>query len=235
MEEGGLGIRPIKQVMRCLHGKLLWQVMKGDSLWARFAKAKYCDKRININRRTASPLWNAIHSHVDTMEECTQWIVGRGAVKFWSENWLGEQLTGPLPCDARLTVVEALTHIEDYLPIIPIHWHDKIRQIILDLNSPDRLIFTLTQNGEFSSKAYCNHIRVIGRQHQWADRIWSKFITPKTSGFMWKLMHHALPVDQRIISRGIPIVSRCVCCQTPKQEDINHLFFNSEVASQVWQ
>ncbi|XP_012836318.1 PREDICTED: uncharacterized protein LOC105956950 [Erythranthe guttata] len=46
VEEGGLVIRSLKEVMRCLHGKLMWQALQGDSLWAKYAKAKYLDKQL---------------------------------------------------------------------------------------------------------------------------------------------------------------------------------------------
>ncbi|XP_012837647.1 PREDICTED: uncharacterized protein LOC105958184 [Erythranthe guttata] len=168
------------------------------------------------------------------MEECTQWIIGCGEINFWTDNWIEEQLIGLLPYDNNLTVAAAFHNISEFMQFIPFRLLDKISRVRLDTNIPDRLIFTLSQNGEFSCKAYYNHLRIWGRRESWTDRIWFKYLLPKTSRFMWKLIHHALPVDQRIISRGIPLVSRCVCCKNPKQEDVPHLFFGSEIAKAVW-
>ncbi|XP_012842530.1 PREDICTED: uncharacterized protein LOC105962752 [Erythranthe guttata] len=235
VEDGGLGIRPLNQVMWCLHGKLLWQVMQKKSLWAKFANAKYCDKRRNSSGQSTSPLWRSIYSHSDSLAECSKWNVGSGDIRFWADNWVGEVLVGPLPSDHTLTVATAMQHLSEYLKLIPPSLHESVRKVTLDPDQPDRLIFTLTQSGDFSTKEYWRHIRVLGRREAWTNRIWHQFLPHKTCGFMWKLIHHALPVDQRIISRGIPMVSRCVCCKNPHQEDVQHLFFQSEVAGQVWQ
>lgn len=41
MYEGGLGIRGFKHVRSILHAKLLWYVMEGKFLWAKYVRAKY--------------------------------------------------------------------------------------------------------------------------------------------------------------------------------------------------
>ncbi|XP_012837645.1 PREDICTED: uncharacterized protein LOC105958182 [Erythranthe guttata] len=138
------------------------------------------------------------------MEECTQWIIGCGEIMFWTDNWIEEQLIGPLPYDNNLTVAAAFHNISEFMQFIPVRLLDKISRVRLDTNIPDMLIFTLSQNGEFSSKAYYNHLRIWG------------------------------PGKISVISRGIPLVSRCVCCKNPKQEDVPHLFFGSEIAKAVW-
>ncbi|XP_012848003.1 PREDICTED: uncharacterized protein LOC105967963 [Erythranthe guttata] len=173
-------------------------------------------------------------SHAESLADCTQWLVGRGAIKFWTDNWLGEVLVGPLPSDNNLTIAEAWPQFADLLQIIPQEWHEKMKKITLEMNKPDRLIFTLTQSGEFSSKEYWRHINMPRLRVSWTTRIWQPYLPHRTSGFLWKLIHHALPVDQRIISRGIPLASRCVCCQSPCPEDIAHLFLHSEIAVRVW-
>ncbi|XP_012835531.1 PREDICTED: uncharacterized protein LOC105956232 [Erythranthe guttata] len=195
--------------MWCLHGKLLWHVMQKKSLWAKFANAKYCDKRRNSSGQSTSLLWRSIYSHSDSLAECSKWNVGSGDIRFWADNWVGEVFVGPLPSDHTLTVATAMQHLSEYLKLIPPSLHESVRQVTLDPDQPDRLIFTLTQSGDFPTKEYWRHIRVLGRREAWTNRIWHQFLPHKTGGFMWKLIHHALPVDQRIISRGIPMVSRC--------------------------
>lgn len=41
IEEGGLGLSGFTQVRSILHAKLLWYVLVGASLWAKYARAKY--------------------------------------------------------------------------------------------------------------------------------------------------------------------------------------------------
>lgn len=46
---------------------------------------------------------------------------------FWSDNWLGKVLHGPLPCDENLTIQEAFCELENFLPLIEHQLHDKIQ------------------------------------------------------------------------------------------------------------
>lgn len=113
--------------------------------------------------------------------------------------------------------------------------HGDITRIILKPDIEDYFIFTLTDSGEFSSKAYWELIREKGVNRRWTSRIWRHFIPYKTCAFMWRLLHHALPVDQRVRTKGIPIVSRCSCCKLHKEETLQHLFLQSECAAKVWE
>lgn len=65
-EERGLGIRRLSYIHRRFHGKLLWLVLKGDTLWGRFARAKYTRGSEFVKKSAKSPLWNSIASH----EQC---------------------------------------------------------------------------------------------------------------------------------------------------------------------
>lgn len=38
----------------------------------------------------------------------------------------------------------------------------------------------------------------------------------------------------RVMKKGIQLVSRCECCNSPRLETINHLFFQSNMAQDVW-
>lgn len=68
----------------------------------------------------ASPLWASIATHEDTLRmEITQWIIGQGDVRSWADNWLGDALHGPLPCNVKLFVGEAFTLIDHLMPFIP--------------------------------------------------------------------------------------------------------------------
>lgn len=58
------------------------------------------------------------------------------------------------------------------------------------------------------------------------------FSTPDI--FLWKILRHALPVDTRVQSRGIQVVSGCRCCTARSEESIVHLFLSSQVSRQVW-
>lgn len=43
LAEGGLGIRSLSQVMKALHAKRCWSLIKGESVWAQYMVRKYGD------------------------------------------------------------------------------------------------------------------------------------------------------------------------------------------------
>lgn len=98
----------------------------------------------------------------------------------------------------------------------------------------DVLKFSLTDNGEFSSKAYMNFLRPPGCKRSLAEIVWHSFLPPNVSTFLWKLIRHALPVDIRIATKGIHLASKCRCCKVLEIETIPHIFLHSEIAREVW-
>lgn len=107
--EGSLGIRRIHIIRQCMHVKLLWLAMKGHSLWERYAKAKYSrGNSFIVTGPRVSPLWTSIVAHYSLLNMNTRWILGRGDLSFWGDNWIGTQLIGPQPLDMNITVREGL-------------------------------------------------------------------------------------------------------------------------------
>lgn len=44
-----------------------------------------------------------------------------------------------------------------------------------------------------------------------------------------------LNVDDHVRRTGIPLVSKCNCCEKGGYEDINHVLATGEVASSIWE
>ena len=51
---------------------------------------------------------------------------------------------------------------------------------------------------------------------------------------MWKVFHNNLRVDDRLRRVGIPITSKCNCCDRGGYEDLNHVLAAGDVASEIW-
>lgn len=181
-----------------------------------------------------SPLWNSIVSHDQRLRSIGNWVVGRGEISFWNDNWPGEILIGPLPCDIHLTVRNGLPIIDQLQHYLPDHLKAKVYEIFISDQHQDQLQFSCMKNGEFSSKKYMEVIRTTGHKRSWADIVWHTFLHLKITTFIWKLMRQALPVDNRIICKGIQMASKCRCCKEPAVESIRHLFLQSEIAGEVW-
>lgn len=133
-----------------MHVKLLWLAMKGHSLWERYAKAKYSrGNSFIVTGPRVSPLWTSIVAHYSLLNMNTRWILGRGDLSFWGDNWIGTQLIGPQPLDMNITVREGLNIMHQFDQLIPLETKHKIHGVVLDPNKEDRLVFTLADNGKF--------------------------------------------------------------------------------------
>lgn len=151
-----------------------------------FAHAKYYRGDHFVMKSAKSLLSDSIASHEPCLRSIGQWIVGRGHVSFWSDNWLGDILHGLLPCDIKLTVQEALPMVDQFLHYIPTHLEDKARDTFLSIYQIDQLKFFLTEDGEFSSKFYMDLLHPPGCKRSWAELVWHNFLPPKVTTFMWK-------------------------------------------------
>ncbi|MQL96061.1 hypothetical protein Taro_028735 [Colocasia esculenta] len=101
-------------------------------------------------------------------------------------------------------------------------------------NEEDRCIWIVSNNGCFSTKSTYNLIRPKGVQRPALTKIWHNCFHRRASLFVWKILHRVVPVDGRISEAGIPLVSRCSCCQRPHSEDLDHLFIHGEIATTLW-
>lgn len=99
LDEGGIGIRSLSQVMDSLHTKLAWSARQGSSLLARYATAKYGSAFGFSTPVVSSPVWRAVMTQMPRVNLCSRWVLGRGSVGFWTENWCGEALHGPTSID----------------------------------------------------------------------------------------------------------------------------------------
>lgn len=128
----------------------MWQALQGTWLWARFARAKYYQADTFVKYCVSSPLWNSIVSHLTRLLKLTQWAVGHGDISFWGDNWIGEPLYGPLPCDLQLTLREAQPILPQLLELIYPRHHTDIYKVVLRDEHSDKLVFTPSDDGKFS-------------------------------------------------------------------------------------
>lgn len=92
----------------------------------------------------------------------------------------------------------------------------------------------MTESGDFSTKTYSNLITAAKPVQMWAKWIWHPILRPNITSFLWKLLRHTIPIDCRVCTRGVHLVSRCRCCSAPNEESLVHLFIQFEIAAEVW-
>lgn len=100
-EQGGLGIRNLRQMNDAMLGKLVWCIYEEDqSLWSRALRSKYLDsfdkERIFTveNAPYGSMIWNGLRRVRLKIVKFLQWKPSIGnKIDFWQDSWL---LTHPL-------------------------------------------------------------------------------------------------------------------------------------------
>ncbi|KAK1299747.1 putative ribonuclease H protein [Acorus calamus] len=94
-DEGGLGIRRIKDVNLACQAKLSWRAMTSTSCWAKFMDFRYLHQKPVWEAKPAregSCIWKSMKMLQNFLYEGTRWIIGNGkSVQFWVDIWLGEQ------------------------------------------------------------------------------------------------------------------------------------------------
>lgn len=131
-------------------------------------------------------------------------------------------------------MAHGLRLLDNMVEFIPPQLQEMARNIQVDNTKEDRLIFILTESGEFSTKAYHNDMMAPFHIRRWAKWVWNPILPPNISSFLWKLSRHAIPVDCRVRTQGIQLVSRCRCCKHPQEETLIHLFMKSDMVVEVW-
>ena len=197
--------------------------------------------------------WRGVLIGRDLLTQHTGWAVGNGcSINIWDDAWLSQTSQvrpfGPAPEAWINTTVSDLFvpgtrewdagKIQTILP----HAEAAVRAIKPSrTGAPDKLIWLLTPNGEYSVRtgyAASRATREVEAEAQdmenrtdWRKCFWNLQTTPKIQLFVWKFFHGALPVGEQLRMRNIATEGKCKMCGMP--ESINHLFFDCRFV-QVW-
>uniref|UniRef100_M1DSD9 RNase H family protein n=1 Tax=Solanum tuberosum TaxID=4113 RepID=M1DSD9_SOLTU len=95
-EEGGIGMRNLKDMCMAFKYKQWWIFRSKHTLWGDFLRAKYCERSNPISKKwdTGESLtWKHLMHNKVKIEEHIHWTINSGTCSFWWDNWLG---VGPL-------------------------------------------------------------------------------------------------------------------------------------------
>lgn len=156
--EGGLGLRTLKDTVYGLQGKLAWKVFGGHTLWARILRKKYGvdSSRGEYSRsQSASALWRQMYPHFQTFQGIGKWSVGEGKISFWRSNWLGQVLDQTN--SSHITVREGLAELAKWKPAMNEEQWANAQQVTIDAQTPDELCCTLNAVGKFRVADYIEY------------------------------------------------------------------------------
>ena len=244
VEEGGLGLRNLDDMQKALHMRFAWNLIQGKSLWARFFKEKYVGSSpwSLLDTKKGTRFWKMIVKSIPNILNNSKWRIRDGNILFWYDKWRED---GPLIDDFHI-VGNPLLQIKDCK--MSNSWDVDLLTNLVGQNNVDNiiealarckggsdvLIWTKHDSGNFNTKSAWDCIRVRGSSMGWHSWVWHKSLPLKISIAMWKAWNMALSVDDRLRRIGIPIVSRCDCCDKGSYEDQNHVLFEGVFATKIW-
>lgn len=206
-EEGGLGVRPLKEanLVSCL--KLIWRILSSNSLWVNWVKSYLIRKGslwlVKDNTQLGSWMWRKILKYREIAKRLYGVEVRNGEkASFWYERWTplgclddilrdGGSLALRIPKNA--TVAESRNHRRRYhrFPIL-----NKVEEEMdkFRANATQEEDVSLWRNNKgkykrrFSTKETWLSIRENTLTCDWHQAVWFKHSTPRYSFITWVAM-----------------------------------------------
>ncbi|KAJ6731270.1 REVERSE TRANSCRIPTASE ZINC-BINDING DOMAIN-CONTAINING PROTEIN-RELATED-RELATED [Salix viminalis] len=242
VEEGGLGMRRLKDLVKAMSLKLWWRFRTVNNLWSNFMKSKYGYNSASFSGGASvhdSPIWKRLSKAGRACEDLIRWKVGCGKINFWHDIWVDDSALSrysPPIGESHLLVSsywrDNTWYLDHVRSIIPNEIVDSLYLIAVSSTRVDHPLWTLTANGGFTMYSAWNRVRQVSDRQPIFSKIWHASIPLKISFFIWRLLNDFIPVDTRIQSKGICMVSKCHGCNDI--ESLEHLFLFCPSVSLVW-
>ncbi|CAK9136531.1 unnamed protein product [Ilex paraguariensis] len=97
----------------------------------------------------------------------------------------------------------------------------------------DRLIWKLTDSGEFTVKSAWQRVRNSVEIDRVASVIWKQSASPSARHLSWKIYKNAVLVDSNFQRIGVMLASKCVLCGHAV-ESVEHVFIQCEYSVFIW-
>lgn len=253
--EGGLGIRNLREVNRVYGLKLIWRMLVGESLWCKWIRANLLKWRsfweVNVHMQSGSWMWHKMLKLRSVAKSFYEIVVGNGScTSFWFDNWsekgvlfdlLGARGAIDMGVGKNATVEEVLLsgrrrrkHRLEILNDI----EQEINNLKIKLPQGEKDVKLWKRDSgykkDFSTMETWNMLRVKHPPCTWSAGVWFSQTTPKYAFMTWLSVRDRMSTMDRVVkwSRGSDDV--CVLCKT-SSESRNHLFFACDRSAKVWE
>lgn len=254
-DEGGLGIRVLKEVNMVYGLKIIWRLLSGESLWGRWIKTYLLKKKsfwaVSGKTQMGSWMWKKILKLREIAKQFVKHKIGNGRhVSFWFDNWSGKGVLYDLLGDRGIidlgirreaTIEEAtmrnrrrrnhrleiLNSIEEEISGVK----ESLREDVEDLTlwksrSGYKATFLTKETWMLVRKAYA--------KCDWVKGAWFPMATLKFAFISWLAMRDRLSTMDRVSIWSLSVDTMCVLCKLAP-ESRNHLFFECVYSAQVWE
>lgn len=253
-EEGGLGIRRIKDVSTVFVLKLIWRLFsQASSLWVTWVHHYLLRQEVFWDARDTvigSWVWRKLLRFRPLAKGFIRMKIQYGcSVRFWTDLWhpkgrlidlAGEIGTQKLGIGRSARICDVFVDGEWRFRICRDHFlqdlvHD-IRELplILTANVPDRVLWRDgddTYSSRFNSKNTWSNIRKKKDQVMWSRLIWFQQGVPRFAFITWLAVRDRLSTGHRTAQWGQ--AQYCLYCGEP-DETRDHLFFACPYTFTLW-
>ncbi|CAL1353594.1 unnamed protein product [Linum trigynum] len=252
--DGGLGIRPTRNVNLAMLAKGGWRLLQEkDTLWVQLARSKYGKGRDNLdilrNSQGSSFTWKSFAKAASLVKQGCAWNIHKGnKTKFWADIWIAqvplqELATGTIPEEDRDAKVadfvdeEGRWKVEKFTNILPPEIQHQITAVAVDhmAAEDDTIFWQNTSDGKFSTKsAFCMLQHAPNHQDQrlWKN-IWQLPVPERVRCFIWLVAHERISCNAQRMARHITQDPFCFRCAT-QIETALHIFRDCPPAAFLW-
>lgn len=155
-----------------------------------------------------SCIWRAIAKGVETLGPGLSCMIGKGRVSLWYGKWIDDTfLRNVVPfvhisdtnlhlCDIVENGVRNFNILYTQLPLL---YQDRIRNVILDIDTNDKLILSSSPNGIYSAGQGYIWLERFSNQHNMSNTywkwIWRLRVSENLKHFCSLMMHGSLPTN----------------------------------------
>ncbi|XP_024009942.1 uncharacterized protein LOC112085147 [Eutrema salsugineum] len=252
--EGGLGLRPLKEVNTVSGLKLIWRLLSpNQSLWKKWVFMYLIRKdtfwSVGDKQNAGSWMWRKILKFRPRARDFHRVEVKSGSnTSFWYDHWssqgrliesLGVRECIDLGIPLESTLEDAfLTHRRRR------HRHTLLNRVEEEIENAktnaaagvEDVAKWMCRPGVYKDRFKSKETWMIIREHHlrcdWSDTVWFKYATPKYSFLLWTAMHDRLATGDCILYWNANVDTSCSLCHHPL-ETRQDLFFECAYAKQV--
>ena len=253
--EGGLGIRSLKEINFVYGLKLVWRMLVGGSLWGKWVQTNLLKRKSFWEVKESSQIGSWIFRKMLKIWSVAKTFymkaVGNGRhTSFWYDKWtelgvmsdlLGDRGVMDLGIRREATVEEVLcknrrrkrhrrvllNDIEKELKII------KAKQRA-DVKDVDLWRGNMGFKHKFSTHVTWQLTRPPGTQCTWSRGIWFSQANPKFAFMAWLALRDRLSTMDRVSNWSQGVDTTCVLCKNDT-ETKKHMFFECSFSSRIWE
>nr|XP_043630018.1 uncharacterized protein LOC122601315 [Erigeron canadensis] len=255
--EGGLGIRRIRDVNKALMTSHIWSVInKRKSLWVKWIYSNKLNDRNfwDVPLRAGSEWgWRKMLLMRDAIRPHIKFYVGNGHSTFaWYDSWLP---IGPLckyisPREVTSAGFRLEAKVSNLINngswLWPSAWYD-LFPVLIGMNVPilncdeEDTIFWIDKDGNevsYSTSSTWDSLRWSQQRVDWFDMVWFPHCIPRHSFHVWLILKKKLKTQDKLRQWDVSGSSNLnlLCCSLCKRgpDSHEHLFFECDYSSQIW-